>query len=170
MRHPTLHGDRVTLRGLTESDLPHLLEILLQPGVSEWWPCYDMARLRTDTFETPGTTALAIELDSEFVGMVMYSEETDPFYKGASIDIALDISCVGQGLGGDTLRTLARYLFEVRGHHRLSIDPALANERAIGAYKKVGFKPVGVMRRYEMGADGTFHDNLLLDMLAGELR
>jgi aminoglycoside 6'-N-acetyltransferase len=158
------------MRALTEADLPRLLEILLQPGVSEWWPCYDMARLRADTFETPGTTALAIELGGEFVGMVMYSEETDPFYKSASIDIALDITCVGQGLGSDTLRTVARHLFEARGHHRLSIDPALANERAIGAYKKVGFKPVGVMRSYEKGADGTFHDNLLMDMLADELR
>jgi aminoglycoside 6'-N-acetyltransferase len=34
----------------------------------------------------------------------------------------------------------------------------------------VGFKPVGVMRRYERGQDGTFHDGLLMDMLAGELR
>jgi aminoglycoside 6'-N-acetyltransferase len=77
---------------------------------------------------------------------------------------------VGKGLGSDTLRTLARYLFEDRGHHRLTIDPALTNERAIGAYKKVGFKPIGIAREYEMGADGTFHDNLLMDMLVGELR
>jgi len=26
------------------------------------------------------------------------------------------------------------------------------------------------MRRYERGQDGTFHDGLLMDMLAGELR
>ena len=37
------------------------------------------------------------------------------------------------------------------------------------SYKRVGFKRVGVMRQYEKGADGTFHDNLLLDMLVGEL-
>jgi len=33
----------------------------------------------------------------------------------------------------------------------------------------VGFRPVGVMRRYERGADGTFHDGLLMDLLAEEL-
>ena len=43
------------------------------------------------------------------------------------------------------------------------------NERAISAYKKVGFKPVGVLRRYEMGPDGTFHDSLLMDLLIEEL-
>ena len=28
----------------------------------------------------------------------------------------------------------------------------------IRAYEKVGFRPVGVMRRYELGPDGTFPD------------
>ena len=170
MTHPTLHGERVTLRLLTEADLPRLLEILLQPGVSEWWPGYDMARLRADTLEDPNGTSLGVELRGEFVGLVIYTEEPDSYYRHAGIDIALDVACVGQGLGSDTLRTVAHHLFEDRGHHRLSIDPSLANERAIGAYKKVGFKPVGVMREYEKGADGTFHDNLLMDMLSGELR
>jgi aminoglycoside 6'-N-acetyltransferase len=170
MTHPILHGVRVTLRRLTEADLPRLLEILLQPMVAEWWPGYDMARLRADTLEDPDGTSLAVELEGEFVGLVIYTEEPDPYYKHAGIDIALDTTCVGQGLGSDTLRTVARHLFQDRGHHRLTIDPALANERAIGAYKKVGFSPVGVVRQYERGADGSWHDNLLMDMLAGELR
>jgi aminoglycoside 6'-N-acetyltransferase len=33
----------------------------------------------------------------------------------------------------------------------------------------VGFRPIGVMREYERGRDGTFHDGLLMDMLRGEL-
>ena len=41
--------------------------------------------------------------------------------------------------------------------------------RAIRAYGKVGFRPVGAMRRYERGPDGTFHDGLLMDLLADEL-
>ena len=58
------------------------------------------------------------------------------------------------------------YLFRHRGHHRLTIDPAAANDRAIRCYAKVGFRPVGVMRAYERGLDGRFHDGLLMDMLA----
>lgn len=170
MEHPILIGERVKLRLLTENDLPRLLEIMLQPGVREWWPGYDMARLRIDTLGDPDATSLAVELGDDFVGLVMYTEQSDPYYKSAGIDIALDVTCVGQGLGSDTLRTVVRYLFETRGHHRITIDPAQANERAIGAYRKVGFRPIGVGRQYEKGADGTFHDNLLMDMLAGELR
>jgi L-amino acid N-acyltransferase YncA len=43
-------------------------------------------------------------------------------------------------------------------------------EAAIRAYEKVGFRRVGVMRSYERGPDGSWHDNLLMDLLAGELR
>ena len=68
------------------------------------------------------------------------------------------------------MRTLARWLIEERGHHRLTIDPAVANERAIRSYEQVGFRRVGVMRRYERGVDGSWHDGLLLDLLPEDLR
>ena len=35
--------------------------------------------------------------------------------------------------------------------------------------REVGFRPVGVMRRYERGPDGQFHDGLLMDLLREEL-
>jgi RimJ/RimL family protein N-acetyltransferase len=91
------------------------------------------------------------------------------FARHAGIDLFLGREARGRGLGPDAIRTLARYLFEERGHHRLTIDPAAANDRAIRAYERVGFRPVGVMRQYERGGDGEFHDGLLLDMLRGEL-
>jgi aminoglycoside 6'-N-acetyltransferase len=34
---------------------------------------------------------------------------------------------------------------------------------------KVGFRPVGITRQSERGSDGTWHDNLLMDLLADEL-
>jgi hypothetical protein len=64
----------------------------------------------------------------------------------------------------------ADWLFDQRGHHRLTIDPACCNARAIRAYEAVGFRQVGTMRRYERGADGSWHDNLLMDLLPEELR
>ena len=75
----------------------------------------------------------------------------------------------GRGAGTEAVRLLARYLFEQRGHHRLIIDPAAANERAIRSYTRVGFRPVGLMRQYERGPDGRFHDGLLMDLLRAEL-
>jgi aminoglycoside 6'-N-acetyltransferase len=103
------------------------------------------------------------------IGAIQYHEEEDPMYRHAGIDLFIDTAHQGRGLGGDAIRTLARFLLEERGHHRLSIDPAADNARAIRAYERVGFRPVGVLRAYERGPDGAWHDGLLMDLLAGEL-
>lgn len=170
MPAPTLHGSRVTLRPLAEADLGPLLGMLRAPEVERWWWGYDAERLRADTLETPGTTSLAVELPGAgLIGLVMFSEETDPYYRHASMDVTLAAEWLGQGLGPDALRTLASYLFAERGHHRITIDPAAENTRAIAAYRKVGFRPVGTMRAYELGPGGRWRDALLMDLLAGEL-
>jgi aminoglycoside 6'-N-acetyltransferase len=103
------------------------------------------------------------------LGRHQYHEENDFDYRHAGIDIALHPAFHGRGLGTDAVRTLARHLVRDRGHHRLTIDPAAGNVVAIRCYSKVGFRPVGVMRRYERGPDGTWHDGLLMDLLAEEL-
>src|SRR5262249_40352490 len=115
------------------------------------------------------TTVYVIEYEERVVGAIQWSAETEPDYRHASIDIYLDPSVHGRGLGTDAVRTLARHLVTAEGHHRITIDPAVDNEAATRSYAKVGFRPVGVMRRYERGPDGTWHDNLLMDLLADEL-
>ncbi len=51
----------------------------------------------------------------------------------------------------------------------IDIDPHVENARAIRAYEKIGFKPVGVRRRYVRGDDGMWHDSLLMDLLPEEM-
>jgi aminoglycoside 6'-N-acetyltransferase len=64
---------------------------------------------------------------------------------------------------------VAIHLIDERGHHRLTIDPAADNVRAIAAYSKLGFRPVGVLRAYQRMPDGRWVDGLLMDLLADEL-
>ena len=113
--------------------------------------------------------AFAVELEGNLVGLAQAAEELDPEYRHAGIDLFLGPAWQGQGLGTDTVRTLARHLVRDRGHHRITIDPAAGNERAIRCYERVGFKRVGAMRKYELGPDGTWRDGLLMDLLAEEL-
>lgn len=147
---PILNGARVVLRPLTEADIGPLARIVSEPEIAKWWIDYDERRLRKEMLEDPDVEGFAIELNQELIGTIEYHEENDPDYRYAMVDVTVDTAHLGQGLGTDALRTLARYLFEKRGHHRLMIDPAVANTRAIRAYEKVGFKPVGVMRKYEV--------------------
>lgn len=169
MNEPMLAGERVVLRPVRTEDRPLLREILAQPEVARWWGPGGSDHAVDDWLDMDEGATFAVELDGVLVGSIQYAEEDGADYRHAGIDLFLDAAAQGQGLGSDALRTLARYLFEVRGHHRLTIDPAVANERAIRTYRRVGFRPVGVMRAYERGQDGSWHDGLVLDLLAGEL-
>jgi aminoglycoside 6'-N-acetyltransferase len=169
MAHPTLHGERVTLRELRPTDRDRLRAILAEPEVARWWGTRGPDAEVDELLGPDGHGVLAIEADGEVVGSIQYAEEDEPDYRSAGIDIFVATAHHGRGLGRDAIRTLARYLFEERGHHRLTIDPAATNKRAIRTYRAVGFRPVGIMRAYERGVDGTWHDGLLLDLLAGEL-
>jgi len=150
-------------------DKAKLTEIFSDPEVARWWG--DPATSVNDALNVEeGGSHFVIELDGETIGFIQSYEEDDPMYRHASLDISLGSRWHGKGLGPDALRTLARYLIDERDHHRLTIDPAAHNMRAIKAYERVGFKPVGRMRNYERAPDGTWHDGLLMDMLAEELR
>jgi aminoglycoside 6'-N-acetyltransferase len=164
-----LKGDRVVLRPLTLDDVPALVQIQAQPNVARWWGLPDQDDLRRQAAGESEETGYAITVDGDIVGLIQYAEENDPMYRHAGIDLFLSDAVQGRGLGTDAVRTLARHLIRDRGHHRLVIDPAADNEAAIRAYEKVGFRRVGVMRRYERLPGGEWHDGLLMDLLADEL-
>ena len=128
-----------------------------------------MAAAVAEDLTEPGTETFVVEHKGKVAGAIQWTAEEEPDYEHASIDIYLDPALHGRGLGADAVRTLARHLMVDRGHHRLVIDPAADNGAAIRCYSKVGFRPVGIMRRYERGLDGEWHDGLLMDLVAGEL-
>ena len=165
-----LRGRAVTLRPATDADVPALAAIRATPEVRHWWRGGDdLAEAVRADLADDDLTVYAIEHDGRVVGAIQWYAEPDPDYRHAAMDIFLDPAVRGAGLGGDAIRTLARHLVDEHGHHRFTIDPAAANTAAIRAYAKVGFRPVGIMRRYERGADGRWHDALLMDLLADEL-
>ncbi|HEY2598567.1 MAG TPA: GNAT family protein [Candidatus Dormibacteraeota bacterium] len=165
-----LRGSMVSLRPVTADDIPALAKIRAKPEVYRWWRGEaDMSSEVAADIADPEAKTLAVELGRDIVGAIQWSEEVETDYRHASIDIYLDPSVHGRGLGTDAVRTLARHLMVDQGFHRLVIDPAADNAAAINCYAKVGFRPVGVMRKYERGSDGTWHDGLLMDLLAEEL-
>ena len=132
-----------------------------------WWDAPDEGF----PWDEPDSTRLTIVVDGAVAGLIQYHEEPEPRYRHAEIDLFLDPALHGRGIGSEAVRRVVRLLFEQRGHHRVTIDPAAANTAAIRAYEKAGFKRVGVMRRSErdVGADG-WHDTLLMESLLGEER
>ncbi len=168
MIYEVLDGKRVRLRPMKPGDEESIVRIFSDPEVARWWG--EPARSVRDAMNPEDSqSGFVIEVGTEAVGFIQCVEENDPMYEHASIDIALHSGWQGKGLGPDAIRTLARFLIDDRGHHRLTIDPAAHNTRAIKAYERVGFTPVGIMRKYERGPDGTWHDGLLMELLAEDL-
>lgn len=165
-----LRGERVTLRPIEAQDVERLTEILNEPDVEQWWGRWDAERVRKELIDEPEAVIFMIETNGEPIGLIQYWEEDDPFFRHAGVDLAVATAWQNQGYGTEALRLVVRHLLEERGHHRLTIDPAVANERAVRAYERVGFRRVGVMRRYSLGPDGVWHDGLLMDMLASEFQ
>lgn len=161
-----LRGELVTLRAVAADDAPALLAIRSTPEVLRWW-----GRLQdpAEVLEEDDSTILTIEHGGRVVGAIQWSGQDDPDFRHAGIDVYLDPTVHGRGLCADAVRTLARFLIERHGYHRLVIDPAADNRAAIRCYERVGFKPVGVLRRYWRDPDGRWRDGLLMDLLAEEL-
>ena len=152
------------LRPLAERDEAELRRIHETPEVMRWWDVPDAGFPWTDDSDA---TRWTIEVDGAVAGLIQFSEELAPKYRHASIDLFLDPALHGRGLGTEAVRRVVRHLIDERGHHRITIDPAVDNSAAIRTYEKVGFKPVGVMRCYERDADGAgWHDGLLMELVA----
>ena len=157
----------LVLLSIEPDDVAELRRIHTLPEVARWWddPADDFPN--SDDSES---TRFVIEVDGTVAGLIQFGEEEEPKYRHAAIDIFLDPSWHGRGIGTEAVRRVARLLIDERGHHRITIDPAADNVAAIRAYEKVGFKPVGVMREYERDHDGaSWHDGLLMELLARDV-
>ncbi len=165
-----LTGLRTRLRLADEGDVDALVRIRSTPEVRDRWRGSDIdAEVRESINDDELQFLVITDLEGVVVGGIQWEQNDDPDYPHAGIDIFIDPSRHGQGLGTDAVRVLCRHLVNDLGIHRLVIDPAADNAAAIRCYGKVGFRPVGIMRDYERGLDGSFHDGLLMDLLAHQL-
>ena len=117
----------------------------------------------------PDLRVYAIEVDGRLVGAIQSDEETEPDSATRASTCSSTTRSRVMASGRPRSGSLARRLIDEDGHHRITIDPAADNERAISAYEKVGFRRVGRMRRYQRMSDGTWIDGLLMELLADEL-
>ncbi len=174
-----LHGDGVTLRPLIEGDADDLLRMLTEPAVAQWWEGYDRARVLDELIAEGEGASFGILVPADgvegeagaerLVGMIQYYEQDDPDYRHAGVDLFVDPTIHRSGVGRRAVVTLVRHLADDLGHHRVIVDPSERNERSVAFFESLGFRRVGVLRRYERRADGAWADNVLLELLVDEL-
>jgi aminoglycoside 6'-N-acetyltransferase len=121
---PVLAGRVVTIRPGGAGDAARLHAILAEPSVARWWGEPDPVPAIEDDLRGDGSSVLlVVEVGGQVAGGIQYHEENEPMYRHAGIDIYLGTGFQGRGAGTEAVGLLARYLFEQRGHHRLTIDP-----------------------------------------------
>lgn len=163
-----LRGPRITLRPTIEADIDALAAVLAEPEVARYWHGFDREKVKAELIDAGDVAVFAIEHEGRVVGAIQYGEEDDPMYRHASVDVFLSAHVHRRGVGTEAIRAIVAHLFDDRGHHRIVIDPAADNAAAIEVYRRVGFRVVGVLRQYERGHDGTWHDGVLMDLLRDE--
>jgi aminoglycoside 6'-N-acetyltransferase len=137
-----LRGERVVLRPTGQADVEALRAMRFTPEVmARWGTVEDDFPLRDE----PTATRFTILVEDEPAGMLQYTEENEPDYRSAEIDIFLDPRFHNRGLGPDAMQAIIRHLMEDRGHHRVILSVDADNAQAIRAYEKTGFRRVGLM-------------------------
>ncbi len=124
-----------SLRPAVPADIPTLELIRREPSVERWWGLLAEGELATDIEEGDGRI-LAIELRGAVIGAVQWYQEKEPAFRHAGMDIYLTSEAQGLGLGTEVVRLLATWLIRDQDFHRLVIDPAAANERAIARLRQ----------------------------------
>ena len=151
-------SERVTLLPLEPGDAIRLREIPATPAVSRWWEPPEPV-LPDDE---PETMRFAMLDGEELAGMIHCGEENTPEYSHAKVDYSS--ARRRRGLGPEAIEALVAHLLKERGHYRIPIDPALANEAAILAYEKAGFRRVGVIEAYWLDhVTGDWSDGFLME-------
>ena len=97
-------------------------------------------------------------------------DSVDMRHRDATIGIVIgDLASQDKGFGRDAIVTLLRFAFDTLGLHRVQIECHATNERALHLYRSIGFTEVG-QRRDAVFTEGTFVDEIMLDMLEDEWR
>ena len=77
--------------------------------------------------------------------------------------------CWGQGYGQDAVKLLLDYGFNLLNLNSIMLGTFAFNERAITAYKRVGFQEIG-RRRQARIIGGKKYDTILMDILTEEFQ
>ena len=169
-----LEGEKVRLRPMEESDLPHFVEWFADGEVTRWLAEAPKSPSLGDEREwylrqrsNPETLLWAIEMrDGRMVGSTELRLE--PERRKAELGIVIgEKSEWSGGLGTDAVRLVLGFAFEELELNRVELTTDEENARAIRCYERVGFVHEG-LKRQDRVVDGRFGNTVLMAVLREE--
>ena len=168
-----LTGERVVLRPLRPTDLEPLWRARLDPltwAQTTEAPCVpetlEAYRARWSERGDDRSAAFAVDVDVTLVGRAVLFG-VDDLARCAEVGLALLPEHRGRGHGRDVLRVLLRYAFRTRNLRRVHLQSLASNERALRAYRAVGFVEEG-RRREHAWVEGAYDDVVLMAVLRSQ--
>lgn len=169
-----LKGERVILRAVEREDLKRLHELhrnvdLVLFGSGSWQPepLAAIEKRFEKHLDDEDPCFFVIEVDGVVVGDIgLHHRDQRARVSAFGISI-LDPSYIGQGYGREATRLFLDWAFRIQNYQRIWLDTAADNERAIRAYKAVGFVEEG-RQRGQFYVDGRYVDAVLMGMLRAE--
>ncbi len=173
-----LVGERVVLRRHTPANLPAFRRWYADPEVAHLTR-YQGEPMRPDEVDRffavrvlgPDSLAMAIHLraSDRLIGTCALSG-LDPDNGSALFHITIgEKDCWGKGYGSEATRLMLGHAFETLGLHRIGLSVFAFNERAIRAYRKIGFVVEGRARE-AIWREGRWWDEIMMGMLDREWR
>jgi RimJ/RimL family protein N-acetyltransferase len=172
-----LEGQHVRLRAIEREDLPSLHELLdddleLMTRRSDEPPrpvtLAELEQRFDEAIDERDHTSMwfAAEVDDELIGECGL-HSIDHYRRSCQIGIALGREYWAKGLGQDAVRTLVVFAFRDLNMRKIGLEVLADDERAVGAYRKVGFVEEGRLREHSW-FEGAFHDALVMGILREE--
>jgi RimJ/RimL family protein N-acetyltransferase len=163
---------------MTHADAPHVVRWANDPEFAwfQWgrrpgrFPDDAAARSWMDVIAEHRGVTFVIEHEGRAVGQANY-RDVQP--KGRSAEVGIGIGepgLWGRGLGREALGLLVRHLVDDLGLHRITLSVLAYNDRAISAYRAVGFEVEGIERDGVMTDRGTLADDVKMAYVVGRAR
>lgn len=178
-RLPTITAARVTLRWLTDGDVPALYETFSDPEAMRYWSSPPLSGL-------DAAASLLAEIRSHFAAGTLYQwgialRDSDQVigtctlaavsvpHRRAELGFALSRSQWGRGYASEAIAAIIQFAFTALELHRLEADADPRNGRSIKCLEEAGFVREGYAReRYHL--NGEIQDAVLYGLLARDAR
>ncbi|MBZ0301970.1 MAG: GNAT family N-acetyltransferase [Anaerolineae bacterium] len=170
-------GEKVILRPVRREDLPLLnqfnndVEVELagggDPPMPQPLPMLEAEYEQSWSKGGRDSANFVIEADGKCIGgCALFQFEATAQVCELGITIG-DKEYWGQGYGRDAVRTLVHYGFQYRNLHKVFLRVHARNQRAIRAYRAVGFVEEGRLRA-QVWSNGAYDDLIVMGMLREE--
>lgn len=172
---PTLQGDRVRLRPITEADDADLVAVFGDGHHLRFWSHAPVADLEAAREYREGIWAgtadraffqwAITEADDRLVGTTTLGS-WDRGNRRAEIGFIVRPEAQGRGIASDAVRTVLRFGFGPMGLHRVEADVDPENLGSIRLLQRVGFQREGLFRERWFTWFEAWKDSAMFGLLA----